>query len=161
MKTATQIQLSRSEEQNWRRLLLCGNVTRGWSFCSLIKCELQKKLLWGPDMPRYILSRLLISQLTVQHFFQCKCSYNSGVFMSACENAASLILLPLGHIWWHHVCTFSQTKRDHCNDSGGNRKCFQFMLEYTHTHTFIYTSLYIYIYICLFTNLSQFRMQKP
>ena len=42
-------------------------------------------------------------------------------FMAAHESVVSLRLLHLGHVWWHHVCIFSQPKRDRCNDSGGTR----------------------------------------
>lgn len=117
-------------------------------------------------MSRNILSHLSwIPQLFTQNFLQCKCSYNLVcllgfpdlffglfvcLFMAAGKNAISMIALPLGHIWWHNVHIFSQTKRDHCNDSGRIRENVFSVCWNTHTHIFIYSSLPLSMKIVVF-----------
>lgn len=74
------------------------------------------------------------------------------LLLAAGKNAISVIVLPLGHIWWHNVHIFSQTKRDHCNDSGTVREnvfsvCWNTQPPthtHRHTHIFIYSSPSIY-----------------
>lgn len=132
-------------------LLLCGTVTRDWSFCSLIKCEHQKKLLQEPDMIfRYILSSLLIPQLTIQNFFLCKCSYNP-VFL--------WLLVRMQHFWYCCLLVIfddimfvflARLKEIIVMIQGETGKMLSVYAR-IHTHIYIYIQLSLSVFIFVFS----------